>query len=280
MLNAHPEVAVPSESRFVVEFWEGRDEVDADVFLKKLAAHHLFAQWQIPIDSVRAEIGNARTCRYAEAVAAAYQAFARAHGKVRWGDKTPRYVEHIPLLVELFPDARFVHLLRDGRDVALSYANVPFGPKTVARAAQLWAARVEAGIRDGRALPPGRYLELMYEDLIEDSEGEIKTLCDFLDLEFDAGMLDHGERASGVILDRARKFNPLITQKPVARTSNWTTSMKPSHVEVFEAVAGHALVALGYERRFPRPSASARLRGRLGAMGLPVGRIDRKKPDQ
>lgn len=280
MLNAHPEVAVPSESRFVVEFWAGRDEVRVDDFLEKLANYHLFTNWRLPIEAVRAEIGDAPSCRYPEAVAAAYRAFAKAHGKSRWGDKTPRYVEHIPLLAGLFPGARFVHLVRDGRNVALSYANVPFGPKTVARAARLWARRVEAGIRDGRALPPGRYLELRYEDLIEDSEAELRALCDFLDLDFDPGMLDHADRASDVILDRARKYNPLIAQKPVARGSDWATVMKPSHVMVFEAVAGEVLSSLGYARRYPQPSASARLRATLGAMGLPIDRIDRQKRDK
>ena len=79
-------------------------------------------------------------------------------GKARWGDKTPRYVESIPFISGLFPDARFVHLVRDGRDVALSYANVPFGPKTVARAASLWAKRVRKGrvkiVITDRAVPP------------------------------------------------------------------------------------------------------------------------------
>src|SRR5688500_9572760 len=93
MLNAHPEVAVPSESRFVVEFWDGRDEIRVDQFLDKLASYHLFANWQLPIESVRAEIGDARECRYVDAVSAAYRAFATMHGKTRWGDKTPRYVE-------------------------------------------------------------------------------------------------------------------------------------------------------------------------------------------
>jgi hypothetical protein len=280
MLNAHPEVAVPSESRFVVEFWEGRDEVDVDRFLKKLAAYHLFAHWQVPIDAVRTEIGDVASCRYSDAVAAAYRAFARAHGKSRWGDKTPRYVEHIPFLAGLFPGARFVHMMRDGRNVALSYANVPFGPKTVARAARLWARRVEVGIRDGRALPQGHYLELTYERLIADSESEIGSLCSFLDLKFDPGMLDHTERARDVILDRARKYNPLITQRPGAGASDWTRAMKPSHVKVFEAVAGNALDTAGYERRYPRPGVLARLRGGLGAMGLPIDRIERRPAEK
>jgi len=280
MLNAHPEVAVPSESRFIVEFWDGSDTVDVDGFLRKLAGYRLFSHWQVPIEAVRTEIGEVGSCRYSDAIAAAYKAFVRAHGKSRWGDKTPRYVEHIPFLAGLFPGARFVHMVRDGRNVALSYANVPFGPKTVARAARLWARRVEIGIRDGRALAEGRYLELRYERLIADSESEIRSLCTFLNLGFDPGMLDHAERARDVVLDRARKYNPLTTQRPGAGASDWTRAMKPSHVKIFEAVAGDVLDTAGYERRFPRPGPLALVRGRLGAMGLPIDRIEKKPPEK
>ena len=158
MLSAHAEVAVPPESRFIVELWQEEDEVAVDRFLSSLARHKRFQTWDLPVETVRHELQGLTVVPYAEAIAAAYKAYARVHGKTRWGDKTPRYIEHIPLLARLFPTARFVHLVRDGRNVALSYAGVPFGPNTVAQAAALWARRVAAGIRDGRALDAGRYL--------------------------------------------------------------------------------------------------------------------------
>jgi hypothetical protein len=280
ILNAHPDVAVPPESRFIVELFTGDDDVDARAFLDRLGAHHRFHTWELPIEAVREEIGDATRLPYAEAMGAAFRAYARDHGKSRWGDKTPRHVEHIPLLAGLWPAARFIHLIRDGRDVARSYADVPFGPKTVGKAAKLWADRVRTGIRDGRRLEQGRYLEITYEDLVDDAEGETKDVCDFLQLDFDSGMLDYTERARDSVLPRASMYNPNVTQKP-SRIRSWHESMARGQVEIFEAVAGDVLSELGYERAFPEPSSKARLIGKLGASGLPFGRLkgSRKSSD-
>ena len=272
MLNAHNSVAVPPESRFVVELWTGEREVDVEPFLTKLAAHKRFETWDLPIEAVRDELRGASRAPYAIVIEAAFHAYARVNGKTRWGDKTPRYVEHIPFIAELFPQARFIHLIRDGRNVALSYGRVPFGPKNIAQAARLWGDRVSRGCREGRSLERGRYLEIRYEDLVEDAAGEAKDLCDFLELDFDPGMLDYTERARGAVLTRAKQFNPHVTQKPT-QTRSWENEMPAEHVEIFEAVAGNVLTELGYKRRFPEPRTAAKVKAALGTAGLPVARL-------
>ncbi|MDP9068664.1 MAG: sulfotransferase [Actinomycetota bacterium] len=271
-LNAHPDVAVPPESRFITELRQGRDQVDPPSFLQSLAAHKRFEAWDLPIEAVAEELAGAATVPYADAVAAAYRAYARRRGKSRWGDKTPRYVLNVPELAGLFPESRFIHLIRDGRDVALSYADVPFGPKNIAKAAELWANRVAAGLRDGRTLERGRYIEIMYADLVEDNEGEIKDICAFIGVPFVSSMLDPQETQKGA-LARADKYNPHVKQQPIRRIRSWKTDMPPEHVEIFEAVAGDVLSELGFERRYPNPSAAARLKARAGIAGAPVGKI-------
>lgn len=269
-LNAHPEVAVPPESRFVTELYEG-PEVDRDRFLARLGEHKRFAAWGLEPAAVGEVIGDRARLPYADAVAAAYAAYCRAQGKTRWGDKTPRYVENIPLLAGLFPDARFVHIIRDGRNVALSYSHVDFGPRNVARAARLWAGRVSTGMRDGRRLPPGRYLEISSEDLAEDPAGEVEDVCEFLDIPFDPTMLDEEQRARGAVDKPQHNYDPKVAGRP--RMSSWETDMKLPDVEVFEAVAGHVLSECGYRRRFPTPGLSARLKASLALRGLPIGRL-------
>jgi hypothetical protein len=276
ILNAHPEVAVPPESRFITELWRGSKEVLVEPLLASIAAHNRFAAWDVPIEAVREELGGRSTASYADVITAPYRAFARLNGKSRWGDKTPRYVEHIPFLNALLTDARFIHLIRDGRNVALSYADVPFGPKTVAGAARLWAARVSAGIRGGRPLGE-RYLEVRYEDLVEHAEGETKSICSFLGLDFDPGMLDYTERARAAVLPRASRYNPHVTEGPTSRTRSWEQDMPDGHVQIFEAVAGDLLSELGYPRRHPHPTALARLRASLARLGLPVDRLKSSK---
>ena len=288
MLNAHPEVAIPPESRFITELWRGRPRVDADELLNALEAHERFRLWDLPIDAVRAELAAAHArpagpgpwrLDYVDVITAAYVAYARANsGKSRWGDKTPRYVEHIPLIASLYPSSRFIHLLRDGRNVALSYADVPFGPKTAARAAALWAKRVSAGIEGGRPLGGARYLELRYEDLVDDPESHVRVLCDFLLLDFDRGMLDYTERSRDSVMPTAGANNPHVTGPPRPRLRSWELAMPEEQVRSFEAVAGGLLEQLGYPRRFPRPGAAARARAALGRARLPVDRLTPSRP--
>ena len=163
--------------------------------------------------------------------------------------------------------------MRDGRNVALSYADGPFGPRNVGKAAKLWARRVVAGIRDGRPLGPTRYKELRYEDLVADAERSVKGLCTFLDVEYDPGMLEYTERARGDVLSRAARYNPNVTSKPMSKVRSWEDDMPRIQVETFEAVAGDLLEGLEYPRAFPNPSVRAKTMAALGAAGLPVGRL-------
>ena len=269
MLNAHHEIAVPPESRFIVELWHGDDEIEVPAYLKELAAHKRFQAWDLPVEAVAAEL-NRDTAPYSTAIDSTFRAWARAAGRDRWGDKTPRYIEHIPFIAGLFPESRFIHLIRDGRDVALSYANVPFGPKSVAQAGRLWAERVSTGRRDGRVLTGTRYLEIRYDDLVEDAEGEVKDICAFLQVEFDPGMLDYTQRARSAVLPRAAQYNPKVMEKPTAGRS-WRKEMDPGDIEVFEAIGGDMLSELGYERRYPEPSSKARRKAKLQLLRSTLG---------
>ena len=272
ILNAHPAVTVPPESRFITELWRGSPEVEVEAFLAALGQHRQFRSWNLGIDLVRAEIGNG-TVRYADAIAAVYTAYAKRAGKDRWGDKTPRYVEHIPFLAELFPGSHFIHLVRDGRDVALSYAKVPFGPKTVAKAAALWSRRVLLGVSEGRKLGADRYREFRYEDLVGDAEGTTRSLCAFIGIGFVPEMMEYTDKASDFVLEKAKTYNPKVLQKPTKSSRSWETEMPSRHEEVFEAVAGDVLDLFDYPRRFPQPSGRARAAAALGKLGLPIGRL-------
>lgn len=271
-MNAHPDIAVPPESRFITELRPGSDEVEVGDFLHQLASHQRFAAWELPIEAVQVQLQGLTRASYADAISATYTAYAHARAKSRWGDKTPRYVLDIPELAALFPNGRFIHLIRDGRDVALSYADVPFGPTNVAKAAELWANRVAKGLRDGRELESGRYIEIRYTDLVEDNEGEVKDICAFIGAPFHPAMLDPKETKKGA-LARADKYNKHVTEQPIKRVRSWKTDMPPEHIEIFEAVAGDVLSELGFERRYPSPSLSARLKARAGIAGAPVAKI-------
>ena len=115
----------------------------------------------------------------AEALDATFSAYAAKHGKPRWGDKTPMYMRHLDLLDGLFPDAQYVHLVRDGRDAALAFLDMPCGvvtrtwahPRSPAGFACEWSTEVARARALGRRIGASRYFEIRYEDLVEDTAG-------------------------------------------------------------------------------------------------------------
>ncbi len=111
-----------------------------------------------------------------------------------WGEKAPDYIGHVPLLHHIFPSAKFLHIIRDPRDYALSVKNRT--QKSPIRAAHLWYHYVTAFRSYGRdKLPKDQYLEVFYEDLVRDPTGTMKRVCSFLECEFSPVMVELEEPA-------------------------------------------------------------------------------------
>ena len=184
-----------------------------------------------------------------DAVRRIFAAYASALDKPRAGDKTPYYVLWLPALARAFPEMRFVHIIRDGRDVAASLIEADFGPAGIGEAAFYWRKRVVAGRRAGAALGCRRYLEVRYEDLVGDPERVLREVCSFVDLPFDGTMLgyfEHPERAIGSTTVPGQHAN--LRLPPTAGLRSWRESLTPTQLALADAVAGDALVDLGYPR--------------------------------
>jgi hypothetical protein len=240
----------------------GGKTVDAEAFLDDVRRLSTLREWGLPASAVGERLRPGMTP--GEAIGAIFAAYAGLQGKERWGDKTPLYMQYLPLLERTFPEARFVHLVRDGRDAALSFLSVPRGimtegwghPKDAAGFARLWRTEVEAAQALGRRVGSGRYLELRYEDLVSDAARVLERVCAFAGLEFEPGMLDYVGHS-----DSARKpHQQRLNQPPTAGVRDWRTELDPSDEAAFEDAAGGLLAALGYETRASRsPSPKARL---------------------
>lgn len=266
MLDRHPEVAIAPESHFIPELWKRRRRYGPqgrverpDVFLRDLVSHPRFRYWNVPRELLREDLRRLGPgASFADAVTAPHRAYAEWKGKPRWGDKTPDYVGTLPLLASLFPDARFVHILRDGRDVALSMMDLGRLHRGPASPALFWARRVRRGRADGSALGPERYTELRYEDLIDDPDGVMRSLCRFLDLAFDPAIVEHRAGASAMVPEALRWMHRNLDRPPTKGLRDWRTEMSPRDAARFQAVAGSTLAGFGYPPG-PRPGPGDRL---------------------
>jgi Sulfotransferase family len=251
MFDSHPSMAVPDESHFIPSMalrrrrYEHRGMFRTEDFLRDLLERHRRRSWWVPQEDVRRDLAAAPPRDVAEAFRRVYRCYAASRGKRRYGDKTPSYVLNIGLLARLFPESRFVHIIRDGRDVALSILERPFGPDTIEEAAFRWRQAMHRGRAEGSRLGGRRYRELRYEDLVDDQESALRSLCAFADLPFDSAMTRYYENAA--LISERSWFRP-ISLPPTKGLRDWRRDMAPRDLAVFESLAGGTLEDLGYER--------------------------------
>jgi len=282
MLDRNPALAVPDESYFVPQLARRhRSRIDPPAFVDDLRRLPTLLEWGLSPGTVAARLRPGMTT--GEAIAAVFAAYAAQHDKSRWGDKTPLYMQHLPLLERLFPGALYVHLIRDGRDAALSFLAVPAGimtegwghPRDAAGFACQWATEVRAARALGRRVGPERYLEVRYEALVADPAAELRRVCGFAALGYDHEMLGYVGQTDSAAKEHQRR----LAEPPRVGVRDWRTEMEPAAVASFEGVAGDLLRELGYEVAVPGHDKS-----RLAAYGAKtrawraVGALTQRSP--
>lgn len=268
MLDHHPNLAIPWESHFMVEFYrklerfgdlhqvENRARLILAIerYVQMVWREWVKEKWIPGLTEAAPQIAAEAEPSYAGVVDAIYSFFLKQRGRKRWGDKTPGYVDTMRELLDIFPEARFIHLIRDGRDVASSIMPLSFGPNSIYLAAVKWQKCVRHGrnfVRDH----PDKGINLRYEDLIDDPEKHLRHLCEFIGEPFAPEMLDFHRDGMGRV---PRQVIHTQIAKPVNKQSSgrWKKDLSPGQIRVFEAVAGKMLAECGYE--LSRPDAKLR----------------------
>ena len=291
IFGSHSDLAVAHEPRFLATMipkrarYEREEGLDFDRFVSDLYSVGNYRRLGIPREQVRAALDSREVTTFADAIRVVFELYAADRGKPRYVDKTPLYITFIEPIAELLPETRFVHLVRDGRDVTLAYLERDKGPASVAEGAFHWRLRVTRGRESGLRLGDDRYREFRYEDLVDDPGGTVRAICAFLDLEFDPVMFDY-QGTSEKFLAEAK--NPddhqHLTMAPTKGLIDWRTSMRPDHLALFEAIAGEALEQFGYPRAAVKPASRPRvwwewLRWQTGrVLWRTRWRLSRKRP--
>jgi Sulfotransferase family len=281
MLDAHPELAIPPETRFIPDAVTSGAAADPTRLLARISRHPLFPDLQLDGDELLRRWQELRPFDAAAAFRAMFGLYAARQGKSRWGDKSPQDhdAQQMPLLAELFPEACFVHLIRDGRDVHLSQRRAWAVGYGSGHAGSVWARWVGEAREVGRALGP-RYVEMRFEDLVEEPERELRRVCDAIRLDFDPAMLRSHEGAASRLeeirrpvvwpiggyafgADERVSLLALTTEPPrTARVGRWRVEMPPLDRWAFDA---HALGPLG-ELRYEVASRPALVAGRAASL--------------
>jgi hypothetical protein len=271
MLSSSPRLYIPPESDFVPRFFPRPDAVLASKRASEILTtifndYRFVKEWQGDPPTLEDLLQESEVTP-AALLDALYSAYARQHGAVRWGDKTPIYTSYIDLIHAIFPRALFVHIIRDGRDVALSTLD-KWGDRElhvdVYYAARTWVRRIAKARADGSELGPELYLELKYEDLVSDPELHLHTICDFIGEDYLPAMAEPHTLAREQLKSDA--FHAAVREPPTAtRIDRWRREMKAADLRLFQRVAGPALDELGYEVADAGPTPLSE-RARLAAL--------------
>jgi hypothetical protein len=249
MLDRNSQLAIPYESFFVTPLAHRHGHRPRlDDFLDDLGRFYQLYEWGIAPEDVRPRLREGMTT--GEAISAVFEVYAERERKPRWGDKTPLYMQHLPLLERLFPDALWVHLVRDGRDAALSFLNLPKDfsgrtwaqPRTAPQFAARWRTEILAARRLGSHVGE-RYLELRYESLVAEPVRELRRVCEHASLPWEPAMLDYAGTSEVAQMPEHRN----IAQPPTPGLRDWRTQMDRPDALAFEDVASDVLRSAGYE---------------------------------
>jgi hypothetical protein len=270
MIDKHPLLSIPPETHFIFDVINKARvmPMDVSVFFDVLVSSRLWRDFDLDADNFHKRLIALPTFSISDGLRCFYTLCAEQQNKKSWGDKTPTYLYIMREIHDFLPESFFIHLIRDGRDSALSYRGLWFGPgDNLSMHAKIWSDRIiQSRIQAGSLI--GSYLEVRYEHLVTAPEKILKGICTAIDYEFDETMLAYFLSAPDRIrqlktrlsadgthfieAERLHRIHKMTARSPDAtRTGRWRTEMTEGEQMIYEREAGHVLNELGYETNYP-----------------------------
>jgi Sulfotransferase family len=222
---------------------------EVDEAVKIIVEHYRWPDMEISSEDFRQWAGSLIDPTLSDVVGLVYRHHLARSGKPRFGDKTPNYFAIIPQLSELFPGARFIHLIRDGRDVAISSIDAGWA-RYYEHDTFPWSLAMASRRSYRGTTYEAQILDVRYEDLMRSPEETVRRICSFLGEAFEPAMLEYQQR-SDLVPARERRIHPKL-EEPISPDAVGVWRRKLRFVECFtiEACLHRDLEGLGYSLRF------------------------------
>ncbi|KQC09759.1 MAG: hypothetical protein APR62_13395 [Smithella sp. SDB] len=263
MFDAHPDMTIPPETHFIRRLNLQCERKD---FFSIVTSEVTWADFHIDKTDFKQALSRIKPFSVTEGLRCFYRLYAQKHGKKYVGDKTPVYSQSMITIQRMLPEARFIHLIRDGRDVALSQKGLWFGPgDNIDAAAEFWVSRIQLAREQAPLLK--YYMEVKFEELILDPTNILINVCNFLEIPFSEQMLsyyinakerlneleDHYHAGRSLLIKKEDLLSLFkLTEKSPDRNRVfcWKNQMPETDQISYEKIAGRLLADLGYETRF------------------------------
>lgn len=251
MLGAHQDAICTPESHFKVDVLRAAAAdggLDMAAALEAVRRHWRFKIWETPLAETAVPPLNGS---FADLMGCIVGQYARLQGKPEatiWVDHTPENISYAHTLISQFPQAKLIHIVRDGRAVAASIMPLDWGPNSIVKAARWWMRMVSFGLAAESALGPERVMRIRYEALLADPEAVLRPLCRFLGIEYQPQItLPTGFKPPRYTTAQ----HTLIGQKPdTSLATRWQNKLTARQIEIFENQTRDYLTFLGYTLRY------------------------------
>ncbi len=253
MLASHSMLEVPPEAWFLGKIVCSTDGCaplnSADLErIKNLVVHDgTWPEWNVEESKLAEVFRGMEDKKLAELLDALFRIWGKAGSRsVRWGEKSPRHTYIAGQLKSLFAGAQFIHMLRDGRDSCASMLQRGWYEGSFRRICQHWSSCTKAAVEFGQSHPSGM-LEVRFERLLADPEGEMQSVCRFLGVPFEPSIVDYQAYAREHLPPSARDVHSKLFRPPDAQEAGkWKRSMNVWQEAIFLAVAGRTARQVGY----------------------------------
>lgn len=252
MLNQNSRLAVPYESHLfntflpILKYYGNLEEKkNRDNLISDILLTDVMNDWE-PKLSVNEISKKIRQNNFGGIFEAILISWTEKNNKKRWGEKTPHHIDYWNEITKIWPEAKVIHIYRDGRDVALSLKSARFGPKTIYANAKYWSNYLGRVGKLKKQINPQNLLELSYENLLENTESELQRICEFLNEDYEISMLEFYKNKNDYKTDQQNQSN---LKKPIIKSNSnkWRKKMNAKEIRVFESIAGDYLKEYGYE---------------------------------
>lgn len=260
MLDQLPEIAAPHPPHFlqrmmplVAAYGDLTDDTNFSQLVEDVC--RLVELNPVPWELVTLDRHDiAKRCRERSLIAATcavYDAYGEARNARTWCCKSLANIAYLDAIDAYVPDAQYIYLYRDGRDVAVSFLKAVVGEKHFYHIAKDWADTQQLALDHRQKISPERFFSLSYEALTSDPAASVRSLCKFLKVEYTETILEfhkseEAARAAASSNLWENVSNPLMRNN----TSKYLKEANVADVRIFESVAGHVLDALGYARAY------------------------------
>jgi hypothetical protein len=257
MLDAHPAIAIAPETHFIRNFWLKRSlygnlDIDSSYhnLLQDIISIPEFSEMEL---SDVAFISAAQTIKrdYKNLFWLLLEQFRQKRGVKIVGEKTPNHLLYMQTLRDFFPNACFIHIIRDPRAVVNSWKKVPWTTGSISGDAKVWKrymATAQQATFDNKTL-----FSLHYESLVSEPEVCLKSICKFLGLQFDTAMLNYYIKdLKGVNINREPWKNNAIKPVNIDSLLRWKQEMTPDEIAVIELITKDEMARLKYEFYAPQ----------------------------